>query len=360
MRRSLLAVLALAPLAAGAQGLTQTSLRIAPQGLYYKLDAGGAETSIMQLAIPVALVVPLTSSISFDVATAFANVNVDAGNTESKLSGLTDTQLRFNYTLGTDAVVVTAGLNLPTGQYEVEQDKITAAGQIGNDFLAFPVSSFGNGFAGTGGVAVARSLGGVNLGLGGSFRKSWEFGAYGSDANALRFEPANEIRLRGGIDGFALGGRLMAGAVFSMFGEDGCEGCEPGASRTTYSTGNRIILQAAADMPAGPVNLFVSTWYLNRAEGEQIGGPAPPETIMNFQAALGLNLGLLFLEPSVEFRRATSDGEAAGNLTFFGVRTRFGMGPLEVSPSVAFGTGKLDQADADITGFKGGLTIRVN
>lgn len=364
MRRSLfvalVAPLVLAPAFAGAQGLAQTSIRVAPQGLFYELDAGGTKTRMMQLAIPVAVMIPITSNIGFDLATAFANVMVETGDDESELSGLTDTQLRLNYTLGTDAVVVTAGLNLPTGQYEVDQDKIAAAGQIGNDFLAFPVSSFGNGLAGTGGVALARSFGGVNLGVGGSFRKSWEFGAYGSDANALRFEPANEIRLRGGIDGFALGGRLMAGVVYSMFGEDGCEGCEAGTSRTTYSTGNRIILQAAADIPAGLANLFLSTWYLNRAEGEQIGGPAPPETIMNVQAALGLNLGLMFLEPSIEFRRATSDGDAAGTLTFFGLRTRFGMGPLEVSPSVAFGTGKLDLAGADITGFKGGLTIRIN
>jgi hypothetical protein len=343
-----------------AQGLSESNLRVAPQMVSYNIGSEGAKTSISELAIPLAFVMPFTSRLSFDIATAFATSTVEPdGGEKSTLSGLTDTQLRLNYTFGTDAVVVTAGLNLPSGQYEVDPDKAAAASAIGNDFLAFPISSFGNGLGGTGGIAVARSAGEWNIGLAGSFRKSTEFGAYKLDDAALRFLPADEIRLRAGVDRFVGSGRLMFGLVYSMFGDDTCEGCESGTSRTTYSTGNRLIGQAAFDVPVGGAQLFLAGWFLQRAEGMTVAGTAPGEMILNAQAALGLTLGTFFLEPSVEIRRWTIDGESAGSLVSAGARTQFNMGALYVSPSAAFVTGSYGVEGVDLSGFKIGATIRL-
>lgn len=345
-----------APLAA--QGFSQSSLRGAPQMVSFSLGPSGSKTTVSEFAIPVAFAMPIRDRLTFDIATAFASSTVDAdAGGKSTISGLTDTQVRFNYTFGADQVVVTAGLNLPSGQYKVGEDKIAAAGQIGNDFLAFPISSFGFGLAATGGVAVARPLGDWNLGLAGSFRKSTEFDAYEISQSSLSFQPADEFRLRAGVDRFALGGRVMAGVIFSVFGEDACTGCEAGSSRTTYSTGNRITAQAALDVPVGGAQLFVSGWLLQRGEGKTVAGTAPSEIIMNGQAAIGLNLGTFFVEPSVEFRRWTVDGEASGSLMYIGARTEFIVGSLAISPSAAFGTGSIGVESVDLTGYKIGATI---
>ncbi len=355
MRRSLLCLAAgCLPALAGAQGLADASWRLTPQYVGYTFEQGNVKTTVTELAIPLAYLLPITSRLSFDISTAFASSRAETGNVASTISGLTDTQLRLNYTFGTDAVVITAGVNLPTGQYEVAEDKIAAAGQIGNDFLAFPVSSFGNGMAGTGGIAIARPLGEWNLGVGASFRKSAEFGAFEQQNDVLRFQPADEIRVRAGLDRFAMGGRVLFGVVYSAFGQDM-------AGTTTYSTGDRLIGQAALDVPLGGAQLFLSGWHLYRMEGEQIGGTAPGEGITNVAAALGFDLGGLFLEPNVEGRFWTIDGAQAGTLMYGGLRTRFSMGWLTVYPSVSYGTGTLNGAggnDTDVTGFRGGLTIR--
>jgi hypothetical protein len=356
MRRSFwcgLAVLTL-PVVAQAQGFGDASWRLTPQYVGYTFEQGGTKTTVTELAIPLAYLLPITDRFTLDISTAYANSRVESGSASSTISGLTDTQLRLNYTFGLDAVVLTAGVNLPTGQYEVSEDKIAAAGQIGNDFLAFPVSSFGNGMAGTGGVAVARSLGEWNLGLGASFRKSAEFGAFQQNNDVLRFQPADEARLRVGLDRAAFGGRVVLGMVYSAFGQDI-------AGPTTYSTGDRVIGQAAFDVPVGAAQLFVSGWYLHRVEGEQVGGTAPPEGISNISAALGFTVGGLFLEPNVEGRFWTIDGATAGTLMYGGLRTRFNLGPLTVYPSASYGMGSLEGTGAttDVTGFKGGLTIRL-
>lgn len=365
MRRPILLALATplvlavsAPIAASAQGFADGTLRLAPQMASYTLDQSGTKTKISEFAIPIAFVLPISSRLSFDIATAFASATVEASG-KSTISGLTDTQLRLNWTTGSDALIVTAGVNVPTGQYKVDADKVTAAGQIGNDFLSFPVSSFGNGLAGTGGVAFARALGAWNIGLGASFRKSAEFGAFGSDSNATRFQPADEARLRVGVDREAFGGRMMLAGIYSVFGQDACAGCT-GVSRSTYSSGDRLIGQVAFDIPTGASKLFLGGWILHHAAGETVVGAAPAENILNGQASLGFNVGSLFLEPSLEGRLWTVGGDKRGTLAFAGLRTKFDVGTVQISPSFSYGMGTLEGSpNADITGFKGGLTIKI-
>jgi hypothetical protein len=360
MNRSMRRTLALAAglgtvlsVPAGAQSVTTGGARLAPQFASYQIGTGDQQVKVSELSIPLAFAFPLTSRLSFDVATAFAKATVDAGGAKSTLSGLSDTQLRFNYTIGEQAIVLTAGINIPTGQYEVEEDKISAAGQIGNDFLAFPVSSFGNGFAGTGGIAFAHPMGTWNLGLGASVRKSAEFGAFKTGTTAFRFQPADEIRVRAGLDGAVSGGRAMFGLIYSKFGDDATD---DGTTQTTYSTGDRIIGQAAFDVPVGSRRLYAGGWLLHHAAGQRLGGDAPSENVENILVALGMNAGTMFIEPNVEFRLRQSSGVSGSSIVYGGLRTKFQAGSCEVSPSIAYGVGSLE--GLDLSGFKGGLTIR--
>ncbi|HYV98919.1 MAG TPA: hypothetical protein VE967_15800 [Gemmatimonadaceae bacterium] len=350
MRKSMAVLAALTMTAAGlaAQDAPGIGLRLAPQYMSYSIGSG-SKVKINELAIPVAFMYTLNSQFSVDVASAFANATVDDGTTKSTISGLTDAQVRLNYSAGA-GVVITAGLNIPSGQYKVAEDKIAAAGEIGNDFLAFPVSSFGNGFAGTGGVALARTAGSWNLGLGASFRHSVEFDAFETDNTTFRFTPGDEIRVRlGGDHELSNSGRMMVGVVFSSFGKDK-------AQETTYSTGSRIIGQAAFDVPVSGHQLYIGGWLLHHASGERLGGTAPAENIENVLAALGLHAGTLFVEPSVELRFRQADGADGSSIVYGGLRTKLNAGSLEISPSVAYGKGSIE--GTDISSIKGGITIR--
>src|SRR6185503_9366890 len=128
---------------------------------------------ISAFSLPMFVVVPVTPAFTMDVGTSFAMVNLkrqdfDAfGNpmtVESDISGLTDTQIRANYAFGQDFLVITTGVNIPTGSATVAPEKLDAATRIGSDFLLFPISGFGSGFGFTGGVAVAKPVGMWNLG----------------------------------------------------------------------------------------------------------------------------------------------------------------------------------------------------
>ena len=378
MRRPSLLALALgaglaggaSPSAAGAQSLLSASSRIAPTYITYKFKAP-LDKTISEFALPVAVVVPLFSKLNVDLATAYARSEVKTGSATSSVSGLTDTQLRANYTFGNDALVLTLGLNLPTGNSTVSPSEEDAASAIASDFLVFPVPSLGTGLAATGGLAFARSFGSWNLGVGGSVRQSSAYEPFeqtSSTTPAVRFQPGNEYRARFGLDRTLGAGRLGFGLTYSTFGEDE-------AGSFTYNTGDRLIPQLTYVRPLGRGDLVLALWDLYRAAGKQLETIAvPAENIVNLAASTSFPLGGVMIEPNLELRNWTREGSRLGSMGVFGLRARRNVGFLTVIPSVSYSGGNLlyekttttgtpptttvESQTVGLTGLRGTLTIR--
>lgn len=354
-----LVVLITAALPLGAQGIGDGSVFAGPQYVKYTFGSSPAQRTVSQLSIPWAIVVPMGDRFSLDVSSSFASTEVQlAGVKTSSISGLTDTQVRGNLTLGDNAFILTLGLNLPTGQYTVPAGQQEAAGAIGNSFLLYPVVTMGSGFGATGGVAFAQTVGSWNLGIGGSFRHSSEFDAYKVASKVLRFTPGNEYRLRAGLDRAVGDGSVAIGVTYSKFGSDA-------ADSTTFSTGDRALAQASWFAPIGENSDFtLSAWNLYRAAGQMIGGASPWENVSNVNVAIGFHVGELYVQPSVEGRVWQADMANAGKLANFGVHLRFAAGALSFNPSVAYGVGTLNPigggSPVDLTGLRGTLVVRLH
>ena len=374
MRRLVLPGLALvAAPAIGAQSIFDSELRLAPQFVQYQVKAPSNET-ISEIAVPVFVSIPFGSQFTFDVGTSYARAKVTNGKALSEVNGLTDTQLRGNYTLGNDFVVITAGVNLPTGRSTVTPDQQTAAGRIGSDFLAFPISNMGTGLAGTAGIAVARPLGDWNVGFGGALRRSAAYEPFDVPGQpALRFTPGNEYRARVGVDRGLLAGRMSLGLTYSAFGADDAGG-------SIYNTGNRVIAQAVVTNSIAGSEVTFASYNVFRASGKYASGdPAGRENIANGYVGVGINMLGTLVEPSVEVRHwlqnipsitvgTTTSGERSQSsyLGTIGLRTRIPAIGFTAYPSVGYTMGKLAAADAsgvpvqaDLTGFKVQLAIRV-
>lgn len=361
MRRHFLslALLAIAaPLAA--QDPSNTAVIIDPQFVSYKLTTLGTATTISQFAVPIAIIVPFSDRFNMDLSTSYANSQVKtSGIASSAITGLTDTQLRGNLTLGDNAAIVTLGVNLPSGQYKVPDGQQIAAGQIGNDFLIYPVTSMGNGLAFTGGVGFAWTLGEWNLGIGTSFRYSTAFDAYQVQTSILRFTPGSEGRLRVGLDRPVGDGSFNVSLTYSKFGNDQ-------AADSTFGTGDRALVQSGLAIPAGGNrDLQFSLWDLYRGTGQQLGGqPSPSENVANLGVAMGFQLASgLYIQPNIEERSWNYNNANAGLMTNIGVRLRFDMGGLSMNPSATYTLGSLynsGQASTDLSGFKVALLIRLH
>ena len=373
MRRLLpLALAAVAAPALSAQSIFDSELRLAPTFVQYKIKAPSSET-ISEIAVPVFVSIPFGSQFTFDVGTSYARAKVTTGSAVSEINGLTDTQLRGNLTLGQDFIVLTGGVNLPTGKSTVELEQITAAGRIGNDFLAFPISNMGTGLGTTLGIAVARPLGGNwNIGIGGAMRHSSPYDPFNVSPK-LRFQPGDEYRGRLGLDRGIGTGRLSLGFTFSKFGNDDAGG-------SIYNTGNRLIAQAVLTNQIAGTDVTFAAYNVIRAEGTYASGEkAGRENIAN--AFLGIAIPILGLtfEPSVEGRHwlqaipgvvsgstSTPERNQSSYLGTVGLRTRIELLGLGLYPSGGYTFGQLATVDsksapthAEFTGFKAQLAIRL-
>lgn len=342
--------------ALAAQGVAETAVIVQPTFTQFTFGSGAAKRTVSQVALPIAFGIPISERFSVDVTTSYASSDVsNDGASVSSISGITDTQLRANFRTGNDQLIVTIGINLPTGQYSVPEEQQEAAGQIGNDFLNYPISSMGNGFAGTGGVAFARPLGAWNLGAGASMRKSTEFAAFSVAATDFRFTPADEYRLRLSADRPVGDGQVSVGLTYSVFGEDL-------ADATTYSTGDRFIASGGWSFPLAGKDIFLSAWNLYRLEGEQLGGPAPPENVFNLSGAMSIPIGEMLLQPNAEVRLWQVDGARAGNLLNLGARMRIQTSALAIYPQLGFSFGSIystaDGAATSVSGLRASLTVR--
>jgi len=224
----------------------------------------------------------------------------------------------------------------------------------------------GTGLAATGGIAVAHPVGDWNLGIGAAARRSAAYEPFDVPGESFRYQPGNEVRARVGADRTLGAGRIALGVTYAAFGRDE-------ASGSAYNTGDRVIAQGSLSGLVGSNDYTIAAYNVFRAPGNYASGDrAGRENIANLFLSLGLHAGNALLEPSVELRHwlqnvypAGSGNEAAlsqsSRLAMFGLRTRLGIGGLNVYPSAGYTAfGKLAVADgvhADISGFRAGIAM---
>ena len=359
-------------LPAAGQSIVDAEYRLAPQWTEYRIDAPVGMT-ISELAIPLFVSVPVGSRTSVDIGTAYARAQVTSGAEHSEIAGLTDVQLRAQYTLGTDRVVLTGGVNLPTGNASVSADQLAAASLIGSDFLAFPVSNMGTGLAITGGAAMAYPLGAWNLGAGASIRRSRAYEPFDVPGESFRYQPGNEVRLRVGVDRPVAEGRVAFGATYAAFGRDDAGGY-------AYNTGDRIIALGELTGRVGEQDYTIAAYNVFRAPGAYASGDrAGRENIADLFLSLGVHTLGTVVEPSVELRHWLQNlydaGVATGparsqssRLATLCLRARMEAGRFELFPTggyTAFGRlATTDDAGAPVqarlSGFHLALVVRAH
>jgi hypothetical protein len=353
MRRLILPALCLASAA-----LAQSGARVGPQFVSYTLGAP-SNLTITETAIPVFAYMPLGSSITLDIGTAFAMANVKStisGQTrESKISGLTDTQIRATMNLGSDMVLLTAGLNIPTGKSTADTSEQMAAALIGNDFLVFPISSMGSGFGGTGGVAFAKPVGSWNLGAGLSIRTAMPFDPYTDATGAkLRYTPGTEMRARIGLDHPYGTGRAAIGFTYSKFGDEKFE-------TSIYNTGDRLLTQGSISNSIWNGDYALNIWNLFRSSGTLADStPTGTESITDLSLSYGMRMGAGRLEPAVSMRTWSQADVPSSFQSTVSLRYGWTSGRMGISPMAGFTFGSMGTTtteSASLSGFRVQLTF---
>ncbi len=206
----------------------------------YTFGSGIELKQASQLSLPLAAGVPLGGRTFVDITASYAATTLTAQDgTRQEIVGLTDTQLRAAYSLSS-AVTLSAGLNLPSGVSQIATDQLSVVRSAAQNFLPFPVSSYGAGFGAAGGVVVVRRVGEWNVGVAGSARYISAYRPFSDSGGS--YAPGPEAKIRVGFERL-LGERtsITGGLTYTTFGTDEFTG----VPTFVYRSGDRFIAELA-------------------------------------------------------------------------------------------------------------------
>ncbi|MFQ5704010.1 MAG: hypothetical protein ACE5HT_08310 [Gemmatimonadales bacterium] len=331
----------------------------------FQFDRAFDLQSASQVVVPVFAGTPIGSRLFVDLTANYAHTRLRwLDGTETNLSGLTDSQLRFSYTLGRDLAVVSTSINLPTGKSSISSQQLTVLRSTAQDFLPFPVSNYGTSAGVTGGWVVARRVGDWSIGLAGSLRYVSTYQPF-TDVPG-DFSPGMEGRMRIGVLR-PVGERttITTGFTFSNFGTDELTG----TSNFDYRSGNRYVGEVGLSHLVGRSTLELTAWTYFRAAGDSnnVSVQTAKENLHYGRAAIAIPVtDRLQIDPSFETRFWIAGDGSDGQLYGLNVRARYNASPyLTIAPSLHYDGGNIKLVEpgvlpltSSITGFGGALLVR--
>ena len=356
MRHTILAAAALCAIAtpAGAQLAREFSVTVAPNYRSFSLSDDLAASSASLFMVPVAVVVPIGSSLALDAYAAYAMGAVETAAGPLELSGPVDTQVRGTWT-ATPWARVTLGVNVPTGNSAHSLEEAQVAAVLATDLLGFREASFGVGTGITTGVAAAHQLGDWGVGYGASYRVAGEFEP--SEDDGLVYSPGDELVARLALDrNFGTGSKLTLGGTFQHYSDD-----DIGESNL-FRPGARVRGDASYAFRAGAtttVTVHVADMWRQQGEislltddGEETT-PVGSQNMILF-GVLANTGGRLRLSPRADIRVLShEEGAGSGWVIGGGTGIETALGGIGLTPRARVMYGSLEAQTGESHGFTG-------
>jgi hypothetical protein len=203
------------------------------------VDAGATSrvSSASQLSVPISVRVPLGERWTVDASGAFASGTVKlsepdpvTGTDKYTLSGLTDVRLRATGRVVGDNLLLTFGVNVPSGKTKLDRSEFAALRVLAAPALSFQSPVLGTGTSATLGMVYARQVAGWAWALGGSYEMSRSYAPVALVAGlpAPDFSPGNTIHLSLGGDGLIGQHEMLVGVSADFFGRGELDGVSGG------------------------------------------------------------------------------------------------------------------------------------
>lgn len=166
---------------------------------------------IEQFSVPVSLALPIGTKWTVDMQSAYTyarltyapRLGVGGAERTATLYGPTDIRLRATGRLFNDALVLTGGVNAPTGQTELNASALSVLRATAAPALGLNAPPVGAGPSGTAGIVLARQVAGWAVAIGGSYEMRGTYqpiAAITAGAPSTDFQPGNVIRGSLGLD----------------------------------------------------------------------------------------------------------------------------------------------------------------
>lgn len=334
-----------------------------------------------QWSIPIAVTVPAGDRWTFDLTGAYASGEVSlsavdpaTGSDGYSLSGLADVRLRATGRLVGDNVLLTAGINLPTGRTELDEEELSALRVLAAPALSLQVPVLGIGGSGTLGVVLARQIGAWAWAFGASYEMRNKYTPVSIAAGLpVELSPGDAIRVSLGTDRLIGQNSMTIGLSADFYTRDELESGS-GVGGATARSQLGPIFTADWQYHAVTSRFRELTFYAVERYRSQYkrDGRKTPDSDANYLdvgvravAGMSSSTGILVALNARHHTGLGSDESlttaaiASGALTL-GLVQQLGSN-YSLQPFVRVQGGRLESGDAsaNATGFSGGLTFRL-
>ena len=184
---------------------------------YWKMEQDTLKTTLNQFVIPVSGFIPLQDNLEMQVFISSASNSMDVINNNVSLSGLSDLRMQVNKSLKEDRLLLSGGINLPTGKKKLDGEGQLVQLALSQNFLDVPLRRLGEGFGFNILIGGAQSFDNVNIGGGITYQY---IGTYDPYEGVVDYNPGDMISINGGID--IVGERTIASfdAIYSLYTDD--------------------------------------------------------------------------------------------------------------------------------------------
>ncbi len=338
----------------------------------YSLGDGLGFSDVSELTIPITFTFRLGEFGTLTASTGYAAITVKQdGQEDITLSGALDSEARLSINILENRLVLLVTGAAPTGMGTIESSKFSILPAIANDVIGFAAGDLGSGGYVGSGFAGAFPVGQMALGVGATFRQTFEYEPVRD--SPTRLKPGSEVRLRTGLEG-PVGTRsyLRIAGIFSIRQKDRIDDV------TVNGVGNRFTGYVSFNQGIGATSLTLYTFGVTRSdpriESTALGAAVLPRgNLFAFGAqwSLAVSRGVSFV-PTAEYRvsnaapdATSSDLEKLGSAVRFGAKLRAETGSNTTLVLQGSGlTGELRQLAgttpfSDVSGFRAAVHFEV-
>lgn len=212
------------------------------------------DNKVTEMSVPVMFIYPVRPKMSLYAMTSPVSSNLEAGEKYS-LSGLSDLKWGGHYLTMNDRLLITLGMNLPTGKHALKVEEYSVASALSVPAFNFRTPTLGQGFDVQLGANSAIEMGSWVLGYGACYLMKGKFVPLKEYEEA--YNPGDEVTLTAGVDknSSILGKEMQirGDVLYTLYFDDTWGG------KKVFKSGSRILIQLLSQFKLGSYDagLFV-------------------------------------------------------------------------------------------------------
>ncbi len=226
------------------------------------------DDKVSEFVLPLVVRYSASDYLSFTLLNqpTLAKLSRPAG--DFSLNGLTDTRLGASYLFAGETMLATAGVNLPTGKTELDEEGLAVAQIIPLHSLGLRTTYFGGGLDLSAGLSAAFPMNDWVFGVGAGFVHT---GTFKPVQNSDDYNPGDEISLTVGFDrSFDEESKLLADFTYTLYTTDTFQGTD------YFKSAPRLLFEARYYFPLQ--NFDMAVMVRDRIKGKNETLQIDPDT----------------------------------------------------------------------------------